>query len=216
MRAKPEGCSDCPLKDKGLGFVPDTIAKHEKYRFIGEAPGKNEVEQDEPFVGKSGFVLKQWGVKAVPHLQLAQERGEISLCNTLRCLPPEVQGRPYPRGSEKDVAEACCRRYDTPIQGHTVVLFGESPQRCWFPEELKNEDASDKQLGRDLKGVMGRVGRVYERAGKKWVFAPHPAFVLRQPALVEHLQESLRIAAGTDRVLEPDYVSWEAVVLRCL
>lgn len=206
---KPSGCAGCPLEHKGKGFVPDKIAKRPTYLFIGEAPGGNEVTASEPFVGKAGFVLKQWGVKAVPQLQLAMERGEVSLGNTLRCLPPEVQGRPYPKGDERVQAETQCRQYDPDhSQYTTVVLFGDSPQRVWFRDELSAEDASDRAIRHDLKGVMGRVGRVYERNGVRYVFAPHPAFVLRQPALVQHLQESLRIASGCETMLVPNYMKW--------
>jgi len=211
---KPNGCEGCPLKDKGQGFCPDRKAqKQAKYLLMGEAPGKNEILKGEPFVGKAGFVLDNWLIRAVPRIQLAKERGEIMYANTLRCLPPEVQGRPYPRGEEKLLAEAQCRVYDSfPESIHTVVLFGDSPQRCFFREELEAEDASDKRLGRDLKGVMGRIGREYMKDGKKWVFAPHPAFILRQPALVQHGQEALKIASGEQQVVEPEYYSWESAL----
>lgn len=209
MLNKPVGCQNCPLFNKGKGFVPDKISKRLAVRFIGEAPGKNEVEDHEPFVGKAGFVLKQWLLRAVPTLQLALDKGEVSFANTLRCLPPEIQGRPYPKGEEKLAAEACCRQYDTPLGAtHTVILLGESPQRAHFAEELAAEDASDRKLGRDVKGVTGRIGRVIERDGVRYIFAPHPAYILRQPALVEHGQRALQIAANTEREIEPDYLSW--------
>jgi len=211
MLQKPAGCEGCSLKDKGKGFCKDKPAKHKaKYLFIGEAPGKNEIGAGEPFVGKAGFVLKNWLIRAVPNLQLAEEKGEIMYANTLRCLPPEIQGRPYPKGEDRTVAEAHCRQYDEfPESVETVVLFGDSPQRCWFGEELENEDAAAKRLGRDAPGVMGRVGREYDKDGKRWVFAPHPAYILRQPALVQHGQNSLKIAANTERLLEPDYMKWD-------
>ena len=210
---KPETCRECPLYEKGIGFVPDRVARKPKILFIGEAPGKNEVDQSEPFVGKAEFALKNWLIRAVSVMQLAWDKGEITLGNTLRCLPPEIQGRPYPKGEERLAAEACCRQYDNFTEGvHTVVLFGDSPQRAWFRDELDAEDASDRRLGRDVKGVMGRVGREYARDGKRWVFAPHPAFILRQPAIVEHGQRSLQIAAGTERVVEPEYLDWNSTI----
>lgn len=214
MLQKPQGCEGCSLKDKGKGFCKDKPArKTAKYLFIGEAPGKNEVDVGEPFVGKAGFVLKNWLIRAVGDIQLAEERGEIMYANTLRCLPPEIQGRPYPKGEEKTVAEAHCRQYDNfPDSIHTVVLFGESPQRAWFGMELDAEDASDRRLGRSVKGVMGRIGREYEKDGKRWIFAPHPAFILRQPALVQHGQNSLKIAANVDKQVEPDYVKWNEAI----
>lgn len=213
MLKKPEGCNGCPLQNKGVGFCPDKQVPRPKYMVIGEAPGKNEVDKGEPFIGKAGFVLDNWLIRAISTLQLAKEKKEISYMNTLRCLPPEVQGRPYPKGEEKYLAEAHCRQYDSiPETVHTVILFGESPQRVWFRDELDAEDASDRRIGREVKGVMGRIGREYEKDGKRWVFAPHPAYILRQPALVQHGQMALQIASNTEQVLEPDYVKWEEAV----
>ena len=207
--AKGPLCSGCPLVDKGKGFCPDRVAKHTKYVLIGEAPGKNEIAKGEPFIGQAGYVLDNWLLKAVATLQLAKERGQVTYMNTLRCLPPEVQGRAYPKGDERKQAEAHCRQYDPDLTtAETVILFGDSPQRCFFGTELDAEDAMDRQLGHDTRGVMGRVGRTYNRDGKRWVFAPHPAYILRQPALVIHGQEALKIAAGAHFV-EPEYLSWE-------
>jgi uracil-DNA glycosylase len=219
--AKPAGCEGCSLHQKGQGFCPDKPArKIAKYLFIGEAPGKNEIagNKPEPFVGKAGFVLKNWLMRAVSDIQLAEEKGEVMYANTLRCLPPEVQGRPYPKGADKELAEAHCRQYDNfPDSVHTVVLFGDSPQRVWFREELDAEDAAAKRIGRDAPGVMGRIGRELDKGGRRWVFAPHPAYILRQPALVQHGQNSLKIAANTEQRIEPDYMKWNEAMneLKC-
>ncbi len=176
---------------------------------IGEAPGKQEIMKGEPFIGRAGWVLNEWLIKAVPILQLAKERGEILYMNTLRCLPPETQNRAYPKGEERLQAEAQCRQYDSiPDSVHTVILFGESPQRAWFHDELEGEDAVDKQLGHGLKGVMGRIGRVYSKANKIFVMAPHPAFILRQPSLVQHGQRALEIAANPRDVIDVSYLEW--------
>lgn len=214
MLQKPKGCEQCPLYHKGLGFVPDKLHPKAKFLFIGEAPGKQEIEKGEPFVGKAGFVLMSWLIHAVPHIKLAYDQKHISFGNTLRCLPPEVQGRPYPKGEEKVQAEAACRQYDGErLSGvTTVVLFGESPQRAIFGKELDDEDASDRRLGHDLKGVAGRMGRTIERDGRRWIFAPHPAWILRQPSLVEHGQACLKIASGQEKPVEVNYVAWDRAV----
>lgn len=213
MTAKPSGCAGCPLEHKGKGFVPDTIAKRSKYLFISEAPGSLEVAKSKCLEGKPGFVLKQWGLKAVPTLQLAMERNEITFAHTLRCMPPELQGRAYPKGEDREGAERQCRQYDPPVSEYgTVVLLGDAPQRLWFREELDAEDASDRAIRHDVKGVMGRIGRVYEKDGTRYVFAPHPAYVLRQPALVQHLQESLRIASNCETMLVPHYMNWQDAI----
>lgn len=209
MIAKPAGCALCPLRDKGKGFVPDEIAPNgAEYAVVGEAPGGTEVTDGKPFRGRAGFVLKNWLIRAVPMLQLALERGKVSFHNTLRCLPPEIQGRAYPKGQEKLDAEACCSQYLDLGPAKTVILCGESPQRRFFRAELDAEDTDDKKLGHEVKGVMGRVGRVYERDGQRFVFAPHPAFILRQPALVAHGQEALKIAVGAEPLVDVQYMHW--------
>lgn len=217
MLQKPTGfnsCDGCPLQHKGIGFCPDKLAKHPRIIFWGEAPGKNEVAQGVPFVGSAGFALREWLARPVPELQMALERDEVTYSNTLRCLPPEnKQGRAYPTGHERAEAEAYCRRYDPSLQGvETIVLFGEAAQRLHFKRELEAEDAVDKQLGHDTKGVTGRVGREYTKEGIRYVFSLHPAFILRQPSLVGHGQASLRVAANTERVIEPDYVTWNTAL----
>jgi len=208
---KPAGCATCPLLEKGIGFVPDALVPRPDYVFVGEAPGKQEVDQGKPFVGRAGWVLRSWLIRAVPAIQLALERGKVTIANTLRCLPPEIHGRAYPRGEEKEQAESCCRQYDDFGGAHTIVLFGESSQRYWFKNELAAEDASDKRLGRDVKGVMGRIGREYQKDGRRWIFAPHPAWILRQPALVEHGQQALSIAAGVDKLVDVAYLPWSVL-----
>jgi len=139
MIQRPDGCQGCPLNTKSVaGFCPDKVSPNPKYLFLGEAPGKNEIVKGEPFIGTAGFVLWNWLVRAVPQLQVALEKNEVTVANTLRCLPPEIQGRPYPRGQEKLDAEAYCRQYDQPMDGvETIVLFGETPQRLLFKEDLE-------------------------------------------------------------------------------
>lgn len=210
MLTKPPTCEGCPLHATGRGWVPDKLAtNHADYILLGEAPGKNEIAQGVPFIGDAGYVLMEWLMRAVPMLKLAYDQGRVTVANTLRCLPPEKHGRAYPTGQEKLDAEAHCRQYDQFGDAQTVVLLGESPQRCFFGSALNDEDASDRRLGRDVKGVSGRIGREILHDGRRWVFAPHPAWILRQPAIVEHGQRALQIAANTERPVDVDVVEWD-------
>ena len=207
---RPDTCTGCPLHDKSVhGFCPDKLVSNPEYVVYGEAPGKNELIKAEPFVGDAGFVLKNWLMKAVPQMQIASEKNRIAYQNVLHCLPPMAQGRPYPKGKERVEAEAHCAQYRSEPQAKVVILCGEVPQRFFFSKELDAEDAEDRQLGHDVKGVMGRIGRVYEKDGKRYVFAPHPAYILRQPALVQHGQMSLRIATSEDKLVDIDYTPWD-------
>lgn len=208
---KPEGCTGCPLQNTGVGWCPDLLSiGPPEFTIYGEAPGKTEIEDGQPFVGKAGFVLKNWLMHAVPALKIAAERKRVSYKNILHCLPPENHGRPYPSGEDRRGAESQCGQFRSPdTDAPTVILCGEIPQRWFFGPELDAEDASDRSIGREAKGVMGRIGRVYERDGRRYVFAPHPAFVLRQPSLVTHGQRALEIAVNQTPELEPYYMPWE-------
>jgi uracil-DNA glycosylase len=212
MLQKPSSCEGCVLHTTGKGFCPDEIVENEEYCIFGEAPGSTEIQVGRPFQGKAGFVLHNWLIRAVPQLQLAYEKKRISFRNILKCLPPDNKGRPYPSGKEKEAAEAHCKQYQSGIKAPVVILCGEVPQRYFFEPELDAEDAAARRLGRDAPGVMGRVGREIEKDGKRWVFAPHPAYILRQPALVQHGQNSLKIAANTERKIEPDYIRWDVAI----
>src|ERR1700674_5016235 len=161
MLSKPPTCVGCPLEKSARGFVPDLIPPDARYVMIGEAPGASEVATGKPFQGQAGFVLKEWGIRAVPGMALDSSR--IGYANVLRCLPPKKHGRAYPTGQERADAERMCRQYDNWPTSATFVLLGEMPQRLMFTSELHAEDVLDQRAGRELKGVFGRCGREYVR-----------------------------------------------------
>lgn len=188
-------CAGCPLAQSGNGFVPDAIHPGALFEIRGDRPWRQELATGHPFSGQAGFVLKSWGIAAVPPLKLALDRNQVDLSNTLRCLPPNLERDAYPRKTALRIAaETHCRRFATSA-APIVILAGEHAQRAEFGPELEAEDTVDRSLGHDIKGVVGRIGRIYERAGRRFVFAPHPSAVLRSPYLVAHLQAALRIAA---------------------
>ena len=49
--------------------------------YVGEAPGKSECAQGEPFVGKSGWVLN------VAMRGAGVERSEVYITNVVKCMP---------------------------------------------------------------------------------------------------------------------------------
>lgn len=213
MNSKPSTCVGCPIYDTGKGFVPDEVVPKAELVFVSDAPDKAEIHQGKLGVGSGGFVLKAWGLRVVPTLQLLHEKKKVAFCNVLKCLPPEQQGKNYPSGDTKARAEAHCAQYMDLGKPKTVVLLGAEAQRRFFPKELADEDAVSRALGHDVKGVLGRVGRVYERDGVRYVFSIHPSSALKQPAFVSHLQEALKIAAGQERMVETDVMVWEKALM---
>ena len=76
-------CASCPLYGCDRGPVMATIRENAPLIAIGEAPGVNEVDKKEGFVGASGRILnealEEGGLK----------RAEISVSNIILCQPPE-------------------------------------------------------------------------------------------------------------------------------
>ena len=54
-----DSCHKCALGDTRTNVVPGAGNPRAKVMFIGEAPGKNEDLQGEPFVGAAGKLLNQ-------------------------------------------------------------------------------------------------------------------------------------------------------------
>jgi len=77
-------CTRCPaLVGSRSQIVNGTGPEDASLVFVGEAPGKNEDSQGEPFVGRSGSVLDD---------ELAANgvaREDVRITNCVRCRPPD-------------------------------------------------------------------------------------------------------------------------------
>lgn len=81
--ARGARCRECQLWGCGRGPVMPEIVPGAALFIVGEAPGKQEVEQGAPFVGASGIVLN----RALQ--QGGMTREQVSVSNTILCRPPE-------------------------------------------------------------------------------------------------------------------------------
>ena len=78
------------LTDSSTRPVPGSGSEHAKYLFIGEAPGENEDEEGEPFIGRSGKYLKRKLIPRLAKIKLADCR----FTNIVKCHP-ENNRDPY-------------------------------------------------------------------------------------------------------------------------
>jgi DNA polymerase len=76
-------CTKCPLGKTRTKFVYGVGNPNADIMFIGEAPGKKEDLQGEPFVGRAGKLLDQ--ILAAMGLT----RQDVYIGNILKCRPPE-------------------------------------------------------------------------------------------------------------------------------
>lgn len=75
-------CTRCPLGKTRTKFVYGAGNPHAKIMFIGEAPGRDEDLQGEPFVGRAGKLLDK--ILAA----MGFSRDDIFIANILKCRPP--------------------------------------------------------------------------------------------------------------------------------
>lgn len=75
-------CHRCPLGDTRTTLVFGVGDPHARLMFVGEAPGRNEDLQGEPFVGAAGKLLDELLGS------IGLERSEVYIANVLKCRPP--------------------------------------------------------------------------------------------------------------------------------
>lgn len=82
IRAELGDCQRCPLGTTRTSLVFGGGNPHARLVFVGEAPGRDEDLQGEPFVGEAGQLL----TKII--LAMGFARNDVYLCNILKCRPP--------------------------------------------------------------------------------------------------------------------------------
>lgn len=88
-------CQKCPLGKTRTKFVYGVGNPKADILFIGEAPGREEDLQGEPFVGRAGKLLDK--ILAA----MGYDRDDVYIANILKCRPPEN------RDPQPDEMKAC-------------------------------------------------------------------------------------------------------------
>lgn len=108
-------CHACPLAEGRTQTVFGVGDPHARVMIIGEAPGKNEDLQGEPFVGAAGKYLNE--LLAVAGLK----REDVFIANVLKCRPP---GNRDPRPEEIQVCSDFLREQTRTINPDFIVTLG--------------------------------------------------------------------------------------------
>lgn len=83
LRRAAATCTDCGLSETRSQVVVGSGETSSRLMVVGEAPGANEDELGEPFVGRSGALLL-----ALVDEVLGLSRHEIYITNVVKCRPP--------------------------------------------------------------------------------------------------------------------------------
>lgn len=163
------GCTNCELHSQCLGPVPFHGPTPTELVVLGEAPGKEEDEQCQPFIGRAGQMMRK-------HLRrIGMDDQKVTYINTASCFP---HGTP-----EKEHIEACAdnKRAQLDLADPQFVLvvgktalFGQRP-------------------GVEFKRVRGSVFK--DDAGRINFVTYHPSAALRNGNFEKTMGEDLDLFA---------------------
>jgi len=164
-------CTRCKLCKLGRKQIVFGVGNpHADLMFVGEAPGRDEDIQGEPFVGRAGQKLTQI-IEAI-----GLKREDVYIANVIKCRPPENRN---PEPDEVDACEQFLFRQVDVIKPKVIVALGTFAARSL----LKSEEPISKLRG-----------RVYDYRGASLIPTFHPAYLLRNPSSRREVWEDMKKA----------------------
>lgn len=115
LRLAAESCTACSLAETRTTVVFGSGASDSDLMFVGEAPGKHEDLQGEPFIGAAGRLLDQ----LLDEAGIARER--VYIANVLKCRPP---GNRDPRPDEIAACKGYLRSQMELVDPAVIVTLG--------------------------------------------------------------------------------------------
>jgi uracil-DNA glycosylase len=180
LRDAVAGCRACALCDSRRQTVFGAGHPQARWLVVGEAPGEQEDETGEPFVGAAGQLLDRMLAalqltRATDGPQPPEQR--VYIANTLKCRPPRNRN-PLPEESAR--CEPYLVRQIQLLQPRIILAMG----RFAVQSLLR----SDEPIGR-LRG------QVHQYQGVPLVVTYHPAYLLRTLTDKAKAWEDLCLAA---------------------
>jgi uracil-DNA glycosylase len=163
-------CTRCRLAKQGRKQIVFGVGNPKAdLMFIGEAPGADEDQQGEPFVGRAGQLLTNM-IKA-----MGLEREQVYIANIIKCRPPNN------RTPERDECETCSpflMRQIAVIKPKVIVALGAVAAKTL----LAINDSMSNLRGRWYEfRPAGARSNDPSWTSAKLAVTYHPAFLLRDP-----------------------------------
>jgi uracil-DNA glycosylase family 4 len=186
MKPKAPGahCDECPLRERP--FAPGHGPAKAEYVLVGEAPGKDELRQQRPFVGQSGKLLNM----ILRHNGL--ERKDVYVTNAVLCRPPLKDGKNQPPNKK---AMDCC--HDRLVR----EIRKREPRRI-----IAAGGPASKSLLRNNVGITdSRIGgpKPWPDGDAEVVPTFHPAAALRNPDFFPSIIGDIKKAINVQVKWEP-------------
>lgn len=168
-------CQLCELHTSRTQTVFGVGNRRADWLVIGEAPGRDEDLQGEPFVGSAGQLLTAMLLAA------GLQREQVYIANILKCRPPNNRD---PGPEEVVCCEPYLARQIALVQPRIILAVG----RIAAQNLLK----TDTPIGK----LRGKVHR-YADTGIALIATYHPAYLLRSPLDKRKAWADLQLAMAT-------------------
>jgi uracil-DNA glycosylase family 4 len=179
LEAVAKDCSRCRLHQTRTHVVFGVGNPRAELMFVGEAPGRDEDLQGEPFVGRAGQLL----TRIIEAIGLT--RAEVYLANVIKCRPPNNRN---PQEDEIARCEPYLLRQIELVKPRLIVALGTFAAQTLL------------QTKQPISHLRGRF-HTYHHVRLMPTF--HPAFLLRNPERkrdvwedMQAVQRELRQTAG--------------------
>jgi uracil-DNA glycosylase len=179
LSAAVHQCRRCPLGHSRTKAVPGVGPANARIMIVGEAPGQNEDQQGEPFVGAAGKLLDQL-LRGI-----GLSRGDVFITNILKCRPP---GNRDPQPAEAEACSPYLEQQLRLIHPEVVLVLGRHALARLLP-------------GYD--SISRLHGKVVVKEGVSYIPIYHPAAALYNSFLMSPLEQDFKaVKAHLDRVEE--------------
>ncbi len=168
IRAVLGDCTRCPLCKTRNKIVYGVGNPKADLVIVGEAPGRDEDAQGEPFVGRAGKLLTD--ILAA----IGLSRDDVYICNVVKCRPP--QNRP-PEPLEIETCSPFLEAQINAIQPKFICTLGKFATQTL----LRTETPISQLRGNFQKYKNIPLMPTY-----------HPAYLLRNPAAKKEVWEDMK------------------------
>jgi len=172
IRKKVTICKKCVLHKSRTKAVPGKGNFNAELLFVGEAPGKNEDAQGEPFVGIAGKKLSI----ALEHAGLS--RNQVYITNIVKCRPPKNR---VPNDNEKKACETYLKSEINIIKPKIICVMGNT--------------AYHSLLGGS--NITKNHGKIIKKNTNHYFLTIHPAATIYNQSLLLTLKKDMKLLVKT-------------------
>ena len=163
-------CEQCDLYKTRNKTVFGSGPSNAKVMIIGEAPGKDEDEQGEPFIGRAGKLLDAF----LESINLSREK--VFITNTVKCRPPDNRN---PSLDELNQCSTFLSSQIKAIKPKVLILLGKVAANNLLDNDSSMSDLRQKRL-------------VIDKYDMPVIVFYHPAYILRSPLKKSEVWEDLK------------------------